>query len=502
MTTSLRTRQALLAMSVLATIIVGTAPPTLAQMTIADRSQFTEADLAEAIVNPSCPYSAVAPLLSVIPQTTHTRVRVGGSSFLPCAPWAFTIFTGGDVQANDNVAVPGVSGATYIGGIGFEAGIVLSTGVAIDGDPVVNGAPKTGVLGPNNASAVSGGWEGELSKRNAQLLQSLPLVDEDADFVYFMGGLAPSWDTAVLEFKINIKRRGFLVYTFVHASDESPGWQESTYNDTPCCLIRREGTNPPEDFQNLVTFRKPLFPNQLFLFDLATVAECGDKMYTLNRSAFPYDPPNPPNSYDEHYVDAMESPGYFDHEFNGASKPLQRETFVTPGDYTIKIAVADIDDENIDSATFIPAYFPPNPGDSPEEAYKKLGGLRLLYLPGDYNGNDVVDAADYTVWKDSFGENVDPGTGADGNCNGTVDAADYTVWKDNFGARFYDADLNRDGVIDTMDRDIMLDFLGLTQCASRFEGDLAPEATGGDGRVDAADVQRWNVLVPASLHIP
>ncbi|MBB6429686.1 PEP-CTERM sorting domain-containing protein [Algisphaera agarilytica] len=54
-------------------------------------------------------------------------------------------------------------------------------------------------------------------------------------------------------------------------------------------------------------------------------------------------------------------------------------------------------------------------------------------LAGDYNGNGVVDAADYTVWQDSFGDTVVAGTGADGNENGVIDAADYTVWQDNFG---------------------------------------------------------------------
>ncbi|MCA9184969.1 MAG: hypothetical protein R3E01_30605 [Pirellulaceae bacterium] len=51
---------------------------------------------------------------------------------------------------------------------------------------------------------------------------------------------------------------------------------------------------------------------------------------------------------------------------------------------------------------------------------------------GDYNGNSAVDAADYTVWKDSFGSVTE--LAADGNGNGVIDAADYTIWKDNFGA--------------------------------------------------------------------
>lgn len=54
-----------------------------------------------------------------------------------------------------------------------------------------------------------------------------------------------------------------------------------------------------------------------------------------------------------------------------------------------------------------------------------------ITLLGDYNGNGQVDAADYTVWQDSFGSLFN--LAADGNGNGVVDAADYTVWQDNFG---------------------------------------------------------------------
>ena len=54
-------------------------------------------------------------------------------------------------------------------------------------------------------------------------------------------------------------------------------------------------------------------------------------------------------------------------------------------------------------------------------------------LAGDYNGNGTVDAADYVVWRDSFGQSVTAGTGADGNADGTINELDYATWKLNFG---------------------------------------------------------------------
>jgi hypothetical protein len=53
-------------------------------------------------------------------------------------------------------------------------------------------------------------------------------------------------------------------------------------------------------------------------------------------------------------------------------------------------------------------------------------------LVGDYNDDGVVDAADYTIWRDSEGS-VGMGLAADGNDDGRVDAADYDVWRGNFG---------------------------------------------------------------------
>jgi len=53
---------------------------------------------------------------------------------------------------------------------------------------------------------------------------------------------------------------------------------------------------------------------------------------------------------------------------------------------------------------------------------------------GDYNGDGVVNAADYTVWRNSRDAEVIPGQGADGNGNGVIDDGDYGHWRTRFGS--------------------------------------------------------------------
>ena len=53
-------------------------------------------------------------------------------------------------------------------------------------------------------------------------------------------------------------------------------------------------------------------------------------------------------------------------------------------------------------------------------------------LAGDYNADGVVDAADYTVWRDAEGTSG-LGLAADGDGDGDVDADDYQVWVSQFG---------------------------------------------------------------------
>lgn len=54
-------------------------------------------------------------------------------------------------------------------------------------------------------------------------------------------------------------------------------------------------------------------------------------------------------------------------------------------------------------------------------------------VDGDYNGDGAADAADYTVWRDSLGQLVSAGAGADGDFDGVVDAGDFVRWRAHYG---------------------------------------------------------------------
>jgi hypothetical protein len=53
-------------------------------------------------------------------------------------------------------------------------------------------------------------------------------------------------------------------------------------------------------------------------------------------------------------------------------------------------------------------------------------------LSGDYNGNGIVDAADYVVWRKLQGQSG-IGLAADGNFDQLVNVADYAIWRSQFG---------------------------------------------------------------------
>lgn len=73
-------------------------------------------------------------------------------------------------------------------------------------------------------------------------------------------------------------------------------------------------------------------------------------------------------------------------------------------------------------------------------AYESVKGMSILAgdvgtpggLPGDFNGDSVVDAVDYTVWRNHLGDTDESALNNNGDGGGvTVD--DYTWWKDRYG---------------------------------------------------------------------
>jgi hypothetical protein len=61
-----------------------------------------------------------------------------------------------------------------------------------------------------------------------------------------------------------------------------------------------------------------------------------------------------------------------------------------------------------------------------------ISGMLASSPMPDYNHNGIVDAADFTVWRDTLGR-TGTGLAADGNGDGIVDQIDLQFWKVRFG---------------------------------------------------------------------
>lgn len=59
--------------------------------------------------------------------------------------------------------------------------------------------------------------------------------------------------------------------------------------------------------------------------------------------------------------------------------------------------------------------------------------LDFFYPNADFNGNGVVDSADFVVWRNNNGTTVPRTTLGDANGDGLVNQTDYTIWRSQFG---------------------------------------------------------------------
>jgi Dockerin type I domain len=74
--------------------------------------------------------------------------------------------------------------------------------------------------------------------------------------------------------------------------------------------------------------------------------------------------------------------------------------------------------------------FATNPATVTKNSGTSFTVVAAPFISGDYNRDGVVDANDYTTWRQTFGSTVSsPFSNADGNGNSTIDAADYVVWR-------------------------------------------------------------------------
>lgn len=102
----------------------------------------------------------------------------------------------------------------------------------------------------------------------------------------------------------------------------------------------------------------------------------------------------------------------------------------------VRVATGDVDEDGIPDIAVAPGRL----AEPLVKIYDGLGPEALLpatvafqppVLVGDYDGNAIVDRADYQLWRESYGSTTE--LAADGNANGIVDAGDYTLWRDNLG---------------------------------------------------------------------
>jgi T5SS/PEP-CTERM-associated repeat protein len=87
--------------------------------------------------------------------------------------------------------------------------------------------------------------------------------------------------------------------------------------------------------------------------------------------------------------------------------------------------------------TFSTVTFPPAPGNNWMIDYNPnsviINYLAAPAFSGDFNMDNVVDAADLDIWKMNVGMMVPPGTLGDANGDGIVDGSDFLIWQRTLG---------------------------------------------------------------------
>jgi hypothetical protein len=141
-------------------------------------------------------------------------------------------------------------------------------------------------------------------------------------------------------------------------------------------------------------------------------------------------------------------------------------------------------------------------GDQDPEDVSLYWGVSLSAVPedsltdlgGDFNGDSVVNMADYVVWRRNLGAANESALSFNGDGMNGVDSADYDLWRQNFGlvsapagqSTVLEGDFNNDGVVGTADIVVWRSNVGATdESLLNFAGD-------GLNGVDIGDYQLWH----------
>jgi hypothetical protein len=103
---------------------------------------------------------------------------------------------------------------------------------------------------------------------------------------------------------------------------------------------------------------------------------------------------------------------------------------------------------------------------------------KFTIVTGDYDRNNVVNQADYNLWRQHFGATSGGGLRADGNGNGVVDTADYVVWRANLGRSFSQASVANEAPVASPQAAVV----GAGRLESAVQLNLAPDGAATSAR--------------------
>jgi hypothetical protein len=114
------------------------------------------------------------------------------------------------------------------------------------------------------------------------------------------------------------------------------------------------------------------------------------------------------------------SGGLLESDDDGAGGLLSRIDGIVPAGGMLTFAISGAGDDGFTGSH------------TEEGSYELRLQIQPPVLQGDYNKNNVVDTADYIVWRNTLNQSG-VGLPADGNGNGTIDNDDYGLWRAHFG---------------------------------------------------------------------